>query len=122
MKSRIAPALVGVVLATGCAPEFDEAEATEDVDAVVRFDDLAFDPDRLELPAGETVTLRLINVGGIVHDLVFEDGWASGHVDPGSSVEVELGPFDASTIGWCSIPGHRDAGMELEVVVASALD
>jgi uncharacterized cupredoxin-like copper-binding protein len=58
----------------------------------------------------------------IVHDLVFEDGWQSGQVRPGDAITVELDPQTASSVAWCSVPGHRDAGMELEVVVRQGDD
>lgn len=45
------------------------------------------------------------------------DGWDSGTVRPGEAVTVTLEPRSASIVTWCSVPGHRSAGMELEVVV-----
>ncbi len=120
MGRRGTLALVAALMALGCAAEPDPASTTSgDAGLVVEMDDIFFSPSRIEVPAGDAVTVRLTNVGGIVHDLVLDDGWMSGDVTPGASTTVELGPFDESTTGWCSIPGHRDAGMELEIVVTA---
>jgi nitrite reductase (NO-forming) len=113
-----ATAAGALLLTTGCVAEPRAADAPDDADLVVVADDILFEPDRIEIPAGETVVLHLRNEGGIVHDLVLEDGWESGEIGPGEAVTVSFGPLDASTTGWCSIPGHRDAGMELEIVVS----
>ena len=119
---RLAPLLpLAMLLIAGCVTEdrFETATASAvDGNAVViEMDDMLYRPDRLEVPAGEPVTIVLENHGGIVHDLVFEDGWASGEVPPGQAATVAFGPFVTGTVGWCSVPGHRDAGMELEIVV-----
>lgn len=112
---------LAVLLFAGCVTEdrFETvtASAVDGEAVVIELDDMLYRPDRLEVPAGEPVTVVLENHGGIVHDLVFEDGWESGEVPPGQAATVEIGPFDTATVGWCSVPGHRDAGMELEIVV-----
>ena len=105
------------LLAAGCVAAPLEAAVPDGADLVVVAEDIYFEPERIEVPEGEVLALHLRNDGGIVHDLVFEDGWESGDIAPGGSATLEFGPFSASTIAWCSIPGHRDAGMELEVVV-----
>ncbi len=108
---------VAAVLAAGCVAAPLDAAVPDDVDVQVVAEDIYFEPDRIEVPAGETLTLHLRNEGGIVHDLVLDDGWESGDVDPGSAATFDVGPFSTSTVAWCSIPGHRDAGMELQIVV-----
>lgn len=116
-RRSIATTAGALLLATGCVAEPRAADAPDNADLVVVADDILFEPDRIEIPAGETVMLHLRNEGGIVHDLVLEDGWETGEIRPGEAITVEFGPLEASTVGWCSIPGHRDAGMELEIVV-----
>lgn len=73
-------------------------------------------PDTLE--AGE-VTVAIENVGDIVHNVVFEELGS----DP--VVEAQAGEVDVATtsisagdyVYYCSIPGHRAAGMEGSLVV-----
>lgn len=108
--------IVGLVLAS-CV-QAGEAPDQSDVDGVVVLADIRYEPERLEVPRGQAVRLLLTNDGGIVHDLVL-DGWESGEIRPGRSAVVELGPFEENVIAWCSVPGHRAAGMELEIVVMS---
>lgn len=105
-----------VAVATACAASPDEiAAAAEDVDVVVVMEDIYFEPDRIEVAAGEQVEFLLVNEGGIVHDLV-TDEWESGEIRPGRT-GVVTATFTESVVAWCSIPGHQDAGMELEIVV-----
>ena len=102
----------------GCVAEATSAVPDSDADVVVIAEDIYYEPDVIEVPAGETFQLELRNEGGIVHDLVLDDGWETGDVRPGDSMITEFGPLTASTTAWCSIPGHRDAGMELRIEVA----
>jgi len=108
---------VGALAGLGCVAEPAAFEPPDDADVLVVADDLSYEPERIEVTAGETTRLHLRNDGGIVHDLVLASGWETGEVRPGEAVTVALGPLDTSTTAWCSIPGHRDAGMELEIVV-----
>lgn len=122
MTRRPSPLLVagsGLLLAA-CAAAPAPAAAPEDADAVIVADDLLYAPERIEIAAGEPLRLHLRNDGAIVHDLVFEDGWESGQVRPGDAITVELDAQTESSVAWCSVPGHRAAGMELEVVVLEA--
>jgi nitrite reductase (NO-forming) len=114
---RLITLATALLLAAGCTAAPIADDLPDDTDVVVLAEDVYFEPERLEVPAGETIRVHLRNEGGIVHDLVFEEGWESGNVEPGGGVTVEIGPFTSPTVGWCSIPGHRDAGMELEIVV-----
>lgn len=110
-------AVLGGMLLLACSADAPvQPEVADDVDAVIILDDIVFVPERMEVPEGEVLTVRLRNDGGIVHDLV-TDEWQSEMVQPGRAVDMEIGPFSETTIAWCSVPGHRDAGMELEIVV-----
>lgn len=116
---RTTALLVGALFAAGCAAAPTSASppaGTADVEVVAT--DMQFTPDRIEVTGGEPLTIHLANDGGTVHDLVLESGWESGPVDPGQSVLVPLESLPGTTVAWCSVPGHRQAGMELELVVA----
>ncbi len=112
--------MVSALAGLGCVAEPAALELPDGADVVVVADGLSYEPERIEVAAGEAIRLHLRNGGGIVHDLVLETGWESGEVRPGEAVTVTLDPLETSTTAWCSIPGHRDAGMELEVVVREA--
>ncbi|MEX2548712.1 MAG: cupredoxin domain-containing protein [Nitriliruptoraceae bacterium] len=113
------PALTALVT-LGCVAEPAAIQVPDDADIVLVADDLFYEPDRIEVPAGEPISLHLRNDGGIVHDLVLDTGWSSGEVRPGEAVTVTMGPLASSTTAWCSVPGHRDAGMELDVLVGGS--
>jgi plastocyanin len=79
--------------------------------------EFAFDPDSVSFPSGTTV--RLDNQGAIEHDFTVE-----GHeddvliyADAGTQSEgtVDLPPGDYDF--YCSIPGHRESGMEGQLTV-----
>lgn len=113
-------AAAAVLLATGCAPDLSPARAGGDGDAevLVVADDMVYEPTGIQVTAGRSTVVELRNDGGSIHDLVLDTGWESGVVRPGETVIVELGALERSTVGWCSVPGHRDAGMELEINVS----
>lgn len=110
--------LLPSLLAVGCtAGTTAAAVPVGDADVAVVATDLRFDPGRIEVQAGRATTIHLANDGGIVHDLVMASGWESGVVNPGEAVTVTLESLTETTVAWCSIPGHRAAGMELELIV-----
>ena len=80
--------------------------------------DLAFEPDRLTLSAGEPVNLRLVNDGQLFHDLTLDEPALHVNVDPGEEaltglVIDEPGTYEAV----CTVPGHEEAGMVLVIEV-----
>lgn len=65
------------------------------------------------------VLLHVVNDGSQVHNLTVEGGPASPDLSGGESSTLELGDLSAgSLVVFCSIPGHREAGMEATLVVA----
>jgi len=76
--------------------------------------ELAFEEDSAEATAG-AVTIELTNDSAVPHDVQIEgpDGDIGGTDETtGGSVtgEVELEPGEYTF--YCSVPGHREAGME----------
>ena len=77
---------------------------------------MRFDPDVLEVPAGNTLVIELRNDDeGDVHDLVLANGVDSGRMAPGASLTLTAGVISNDLEGWCSIVGHRSMGMTLQV-------
>jgi plastocyanin len=74
-------------------------------------DSLSFDPDELEVPAGRFNVA--LTSGDQFHDFVIED--VDGIVEA-SSGETETAGFRIDEPGdytfYCSVPGHRQGGME----------
>lgn len=72
--------------------------------------DMAFEPDAIAVAAGQ-VEVVLHNDGSMLHDLRIEDHPFIIEAQAGetatSQVTLEPGRYQL----FCSIPGHRDAGM-----------
>lgn len=82
--------------------------------------DLGYTPTAIEVPAPGAITLDLHNAGAIQHDLTFPDGTSTGLVEAGADGTVT---FDVPAGGidfWCSLPGHKEAGMKGRINVAGA--
>lgn len=119
----------------------DDATRTVEVNMV----DIAFEPDTLEVAAGETVRFVFANTGDVAHDAFIGDEAAqAGHeqemrqadsdehdgahdddaedavtVEPGDSGELTYTFAGAGTLEiGCHQEGHYDAGMKITVEVA----
>jgi FtsP/CotA-like multicopper oxidase with cupredoxin domain/plastocyanin len=81
--------------------------------------DLGFEPAMVHVATPGTHVVRFVNDGGTLHDLTFADGTkvaADAHSTATGEVVVP-----AAGLGFiCSVPGHADAGMRGEVMVAGA--
>ncbi len=81
--------------------------------------DLGFEPATVTVPEPGIYAVNFINDGGTFHDVTFADGTvigAEGHA--AATGEVTIGVDGMTFI--CSVPGHSDAGMTGDVVVATA--
>lgn len=92
------------------------SDGTEAVTARIELSEFAIDGD-LQVPAGD-LTIELVNAGAQIHNLAFEDGVVSEDLAGGETIEFHVGELEPGiyTI-FCAIPGHREAGMEAQLVV-----
>ncbi len=82
--------------------------------------DYRFTPSHIQVPAGEHLVIVVTNTDTMVHDLVLDTGAASGRIDPGQTATVDVGIVGRGIAGWCSIVGHRQLGMVMQIDVTGA--
>jgi FtsP/CotA-like multicopper oxidase with cupredoxin domain len=64
------------------------------------------------------VDLNVSNSGTMVHNLVMEGGPSTPDLDPGETATLALGSLEAGNYTlFCAIAGHRESGMETQLVV-----
>ena len=89
--------------------------------ASVSFDielgDMYIKPATITVPNGANVVLHITNAGVMPHDFKTEGGAATPLISPGASSDLTVGPITASNAAWCTIAGHKQAGMNLAIVV-----
>jgi nitrite reductase (NO-forming) len=84
------------------------------VDAVIGFD---ITPDVLEVTRGTHVGLNVVNEGDEDHDLAVQGGAKTRTLNPGESEHLDLGTVVGDWSAWCTLPGHKAAGMTLDIQV-----
>lgn len=124
-KHHLILALVIAMLAVACngngdAPADDAADngaeaGTQEI--TVSAIDIDFEPDSVDIASGTTLVVTLNNDGNLEHDFQLDDGSGTGLLQAGESETVELGPFTESTVAYCTVAGHREAGMEFDINV-----
>ncbi|HEX6498712.1 MAG TPA: multicopper oxidase domain-containing protein [Micromonosporaceae bacterium] len=82
--------------------------------------DMRFHPDHVAVPRGDRLVVTLRNQDDKRHDLVLANGAKTPLVAPGASARLDAGVIGTNVDGWCSVPGHRQAGMTLTVTVDGA--
>lgn len=108
----------------------DPAQADRTI-TVEGIDKLRFDPDQLEIKAGETIAFEFVNAGDLAHEFVLGDEAALGeHVhggdQPNGTGEVPGGGTE--TLAWtfseagelayeCHVDDHHKAGMRGTITV-----
>jgi nitrite reductase (NO-forming) len=108
----------GAELASGTSAAAAASDAPTSVS--VDLDDLVFRPASLEVATGGSV--EVVNAGAIPHDLVIEDhGVGTPILDTGESYTFDTTELDPGTYTViCTVPGHREAGMEGTLTVVGA--
>ncbi|MQY12931.1 hypothetical protein SRB5_30700 [Streptomyces sp. RB5] len=109
--------------APGAGPHTVAAAGTGTDVAPVSFDielgDLYIKPAAIEVPAGAEVTLHVTNKGSQDHNIALE-GADPQTFESGTTGELTWAPFTESAVAWCTVAGHKDAGMVLAVNVKGA--
>ena len=111
------------MIAAGCGSGGDAAAIDESGDgtlAVTGSDDLTFQPSDLTAEAG-TVTVELTAGAGVNHTFVIEGVGGDRPVVQAGAGETATGTVDLSAgeyTVYCSVPGHRDAGMHATLRVS----
>ena len=141
MRSFMLGALILAALAaTACAADDSVADDDEtsppDTSLEVAMTDLAFSAPEITARAGERLRITFRNDGAVVHDFTIQEmphvqmstmgGTTAGEhgdhmndgravhlaVDPRAEAVLDLRAEDAGTYEFfCSVPGHREAGM-----------
>ena len=73
-----------------------------------------------DVSAGQ-LTIHAVNDGTVDHNLVIPElGYRSAILKPGEEVTIDLGQVATRTYAvFCDLSGHRESGMETELVVSS---
>jgi uncharacterized cupredoxin-like copper-binding protein len=80
--------------------------------AMVHTVDLGFEPNEFSIPANTDVTVTIENMGALQHDFVIDDlDVKSDLIDGGDSTTVTINADAGTYEFYCSVPGHKQAGM-----------
>ncbi|GAA3791272.1 multicopper oxidase domain-containing protein [Streptomyces phyllanthi] len=96
------------------------AGTTRTVDVTLA--DMRIRPARIEVAAGTAVRLKVTNNDAQRHDLKVEDGPATPMLAQGDTRVLDLGPVAKNREAWCTLPGHKAAGMTMDIVVKDEKD
>ena len=85
---------------------------------VVEMVDIAFVQTELTIPANTDVTFQFTNTGVAVHNFKIDDPEVfSGDLSNGQTVEQVVNLPAGTYTYYCTVPGHRDAGMFGQLIV-----
>jgi uncharacterized cupredoxin-like copper-binding protein len=92
----------------GTATGEDGGAATFTVDAK----EFVFDPATLSVPADEEVTVEIVNGGTVEHDFTIDEASVKIATPATETVSGSFTVAAGTYTFYCSVPGHREAGME----------
>jgi nitrite reductase (NO-forming) len=116
----LAISIVAIVVAGGRDDEGPAAGRGGPVQTVaVELGDLYVKPERVEVPAGTHLMVEVTNRGGQEHDLNLNGETGTDRLQPGETQTADFGVIDADAQAWCTVPGHKEAGMLLTIAVTT---
>src|SRR5262245_20303825 len=83
----------------------------------VALSEFKVEPASIEVAAGTELILEVTNNGQMAHDPKLNGETGTDLIDPGGSATARLGVIQESAQAWCTVPGHKEAGMVLDIVV-----
>lgn len=88
------------------------------VDVALTLDEMSIDADVDEIPAWATVTFHVVNEGSVAHDAAV-GSTGTAMLEPGASDTFTVdAPGSGVLTLACTVPGHEDGGMSLELPIA----
>ncbi len=78
-------------------------------------------PAKLEVAKGTSLVLKVTNDGSQAHDLQVGQV-ATPKLAPGKSAVLKTPAIQATQQGFCTLPGHRSAGMVMDISVTDPAD
>jgi nitrite reductase (NO-forming) len=111
---------MGVTLAMAGGDEPSAAATGEPVTFEIELSDLDVQPASIDVPAGSEVIVNVTNKGQIAHDLKLNGETGTDLIEPGQSERATLGVVTESAEAWCTVPGHKEGGMVLEINVTGS--
>lgn len=110
-----------VVVATtdGAGPQ-TRVTATGAQTVEVTLSGMSIRPSVIEAAPGTVLTLRVTNADAQRHDLRLATGERTPVLGIGQSATLTLRPLGEAVDGWCTVAGHRAAGMTMRIVPAGA--
>ncbi|GGT05104.1 hypothetical protein GCM10010156_73550 [Planobispora rosea] len=110
-----------VVATTGGSGPAATVTATGTRTVEVTLSGMIIRPAMIEAPVGTVLTLRVTNADAQRHDLRLATGERTPVLAAGRSVTLTLAPLGETVDGWCTVAGHRAAGMTMRIVPTGAL-
>ncbi|MEU8799587.1 multicopper oxidase domain-containing protein [Spirillospora sp. NPDC048819] len=104
---------VGGATSPSTSPSTVAASGTRTVDVTLA--DMRIRPGTIEAEPGTRLVLRVTNEDAMRHDLRLATGQATPMLDRGESATLTLPPLEEPIDGWCTVPGHRAAGMTMKI-------
>ena len=86
----------------------------------VRLAGMRITPSVIEVPKGTRLVLKVTNADAMRHDLVLASGQHTPLLTGGQTATVTVGAVNTEIAGWCSVAGHKAAGMTLRIIVTGA--
>jgi len=110
--------------AGGSSTVTPELAGAQRVTVDVTLADFTITPSTIQVPAGRPVSFVVSNQGQSPHTFAVDvaaETYDTGAIQPGASATLDVPALEAGTYqAYCSIPGHRDAGMTADVVAGSS--
>ncbi|MGW7484336.1 multicopper oxidase domain-containing protein [Nonomuraea muscovyensis] len=104
-----------VAVATTGASEPPAVTATGSRTVEVTLSGMSIRPAVIEAPVGTVLTLRVTNADAQRHDLRLATGERTPMLTSGQSATLKLKPLGEAVDGWCTVAGHRAAGMTMRI-------
>lgn len=79
--------------------------------------DLSISPNKIDVAKGTHLFANVTNKGAIQHDFKLDGTKGTDLLSPGQTQKVDLGTIDKTTQAWCTVPGHKQAGMVMDINV-----
>ena len=78
---------------------------------------MRIEPSTVTVKPGTHLMLRVTNDGTMRHDLRLSNGAHTPLLKPGQAAVLDAGVITKALDGWCTVPGHRAAGMTMRIAL-----